>query len=130
MSAILVGAMSGLVLSGTASYLITGRLFHRYQARTPSTWRAESWRQHALAMLLQALAGAALGGLYVAAGSPAPGATLFQLAAAAWIAIASVILIQALYVKWHPAFVLGLLIDWAVFVAAVSLACARYASGR
>ena len=37
------GAIAG-ILSNVTGYAITGRLFHRYQARTPNTWRAaESW---------------------------------------------------------------------------------------
>ncbi len=125
MNAIAVGALSGVLLSMTTSYLISARWFHAYQARTPATWRAESWRQHALAVLLQAAAGAALGWLFSIAGHPG-GAAALPLIAAAWMAIAACILIQALYVNWHPAFVVGLLLDWAVFVAGIVLACQRW----
>jgi hypothetical protein len=51
MAPIPLGAIAGLILSSTTSFLITGRLFHRYQKKTPSTWRTESWRQHLFAML-------------------------------------------------------------------------------
>jgi hypothetical protein len=34
------------------------------------------------------------------------------------------ILIQALYVNWHAGFVVGLVLDWTVFIAGVLLACA------
>jgi hypothetical protein len=124
MTSIPVGAITGLVLSVTTSYLITGRLFHRFQARTPGTWRAESWRRHLLAMLLYTIAGASLGWLFALAGAPAVDGALFRLCAAVWIVVAALILMQALYVNWHPGFALGLALDWAVFVTGVLLACA------
>jgi hypothetical protein len=124
MTAIPVGAITGLVLSVTTSYLITGRLFHRYQAKTPGTWRAETWRQHLLAMLLYAIAGAGLGWLFALSGAPSVDGALFKLYAALWILVAACILMQALYVNWHPGFAIGLVVDWAVFIAGVLLACA------
>jgi predicted flavoprotein YhiN len=33
---------------------------------------------------------------------------------------------HALYVNWHAGFVIGILIDWAVFVGGVLLACAWF----
>lgn len=129
MAPIPIGAISGLLLSASTSYLITGRLFHRYQRMTAATWRPESWRQHGLAMLLQALAGAGIGGLFSAAGAPTVGFALFELGLGIWILLVACILIQALYVNWHPGFVVGLVLDWTVFSAGVLLACAVL-SGR
>jgi hypothetical protein len=129
MAPIPLGAIAGLILSSTSSFLITGRLFHPYQKRTPSTWRTESWRQHLLAVLLQAIAGAGLGGLFAVAGAPPIGLKLFELGATVWAVLATCILIQALYVNWHRGFVLGLLIDWTVFIAAVLLTCAWLSAG-
>jgi hypothetical protein len=124
MTSIPVGAITGLVMSVTTSYLITGRLFHRYQAKTPGTWRAETWHQHFLAMLLYAIAGASLGWLFTLSGAPSVDGALFKLCVAVWILVAACILMQALYVNWHPGFAIGLAVDWAVFVAGVLLACA------
>jgi hypothetical protein len=124
MTSIPVGAITGLVMSVTTSYLITGRLFHRYQAKTPGTWRAETWRQHLLAMLFYAIAGASIGWLFTLSGTSSVDGALFKLWAAVWILVAACIVMQALYVNWHPAFVLGLAVDWAVFVAGVLFACA------
>ena len=129
MAPIPIGAISGLVLSATTSFLITGRLFHSYQKKTAATWRPESWRQHLFAMLLQSMAGAGIGWLFSAAGAPALGFALFELGLGVWIVLVACILIQALYVNWHAGFVVGLVLDWTVFVAGVSLACA-YFSGR
>jgi hypothetical protein len=126
MGTVSVGAISGLLLGATTSFLITGRLFHPFQAKTPATWRPESWRQHVLALLLHMIAGASLGLLFMLSGSPSFDWTLAKLMAAAWAAIASCLLMHALYVNWHAGFVIGILIDWAVFVGGVLLACAWF----
>jgi hypothetical protein len=128
MAPVPLGAISGLILSSTASYLITGRLFHPYQKKTPGTWRAESWRSHAVAMLLQTIAGASIGWIFALVGAPPVGVRLFAVAAAVWMVLIACILIQALYVNWHAGFVLGLVLDWSVFVAGVLLACAWLAA--
>jgi hypothetical protein len=124
MAPILTGTISGLILSATTSSLITGRLFHSYQKRTAATWRPESWRQHVLAMLLQAVAGAGIGGLFSAAGAPTVVFALLELGLGIWILLVACILIQALYVNWHAGFIVGLVLDWSVFIAGVLLACA------
>jgi hypothetical protein len=129
MAPIPLGAIAGLVLSLTTSFLITGRLFHPYQKKTPSTWRAESWRQHLIAMLLQTIAGAGLGGLFAVCGAPPLGIRLFELGAAVWMVLTACILIQALYVNWHLGFVVGLDLDWTVFIAGVLLICAWLSGG-
>jgi len=123
MNAIIVGAISGTVLSASTSYVVTGRLFHRFQAATPQVWRSESWRSHALAMALQAAAGAAIGGVFVVARSPALGPELVALAIGLWAALAACLLVQAVYVRWHWGFVLGLLLDWLLFVLGVLGTC-------
>ena len=124
MNAIIVGAIAGTVLSASTSYLVTGRLFHRFQAATPQVWRIESWRNHAAAMALQALAGAAIGGVFEVARSPALGAELIALAVGIWGTLAACLLVQAVYVRWHWGFVLGLLLDWLLFVLGVLGSCA------
>ncbi|MEO7206695.1 MAG: hypothetical protein ABI356_03280 [Steroidobacteraceae bacterium] len=129
MAPIPLGAIAGLILSSTTSFLITGHLFHPYQKKTPSTWRAESWRQHMFASLLQAIAGAGLGWLFALAGAPPVGIRLLELGAAVWMVLAASILIQALYVNWDPGFVVGLVIDWTVFIAGVLLVCAWLSAG-
>jgi hypothetical protein len=129
MAPIPIGAISGLILSATASFLITGRLFHPYQKKTAATWRPESWRHHLFAMLLQSVAGAGIGWLFSAAGAPTLGFALFELGLGLWMVLVACILIQALYVNWHAGFIVGLVLDWTVFIAGVLLACA-YFSGR
>ena len=45
------GAIAGIVANATG-YVITGRLFHPYQAKTPNTWRAtESWTHYRTLLL-------------------------------------------------------------------------------
>ncbi len=87
MAPIPIGAISGLILSMTSSYLITGRLFHRYQKMTAATWRPESWRQHMFAVILQTIAGAGLGWAFLAAGAPAAGFALFELGMGFWMVL-------------------------------------------
>jgi hypothetical protein len=123
MAPIPIGALSGLILSASTSFLITGRIFHPYQKLTAATWRPESWRQHVCAMLLQTVAGAGIGWLFSAAGAPTVGFALFELGLGVWMLLVACILIQALYVNWHAGFVVGLVLDWTVFIAGVLLAC-------
>jgi hypothetical protein len=124
MAPIPIGAISGLILSATTSFLITGRLFHPYQKKTAATWRPESWRHHLFAMLLQSMAGAGIGWLFSAAGAPTLGFALFELGLGVWMVLVACILIQALYVNWHAGFIVGLVLDWTVFIGGVLLACA------
>jgi len=65
------GVIAGSVANATG-YLITGRLFHPYQARTPGTWRAaESWTHYLNAAAIRIAACVAIGFLYVAFGTAA-----------------------------------------------------------
>jgi len=75
-------------------------------------------------MALQALAGAAIGGVFELARSPGLGMDLIALAAGVWGALAACLLVQAVYVRWHWGFVLGLLLDWLLFVLGVLGSCA------
>jgi len=49
---------------------------------------------------------------------------LIALAAGVWGALAACLLVQAVYVRWHWGFVLGLLLDWLLFVLGVLGSCA------
>lgn len=47
---VLAAAAIAGVAANVSGYLITGRLFHRYQSNTPATWRTvESWTHYAYA---------------------------------------------------------------------------------
>lgn len=127
MPALLVGALAGVLLSMTTSYAITGWAFHRFQLETPATWRRESWRQHALAVVLYALAGLSIAAVFALAGAPPIGHRLVCLLASVAGAIACCLLVQAVYVHWHPLVVVGLILEWTVLVAGVVLACAYWA---
>jgi hypothetical protein len=130
MHATIVGAIAGTVLSVSTSYLVTGWLFHRFQSATPQTWRSESWRSHGIAIVLQAAAGAALGAVFVVAGTPVLGLKLVTLATGVWVSLAACLLVQAVYVRWHWGFVLGLLLDWLLFVFGVLGSCAYTAASH
>ncbi|HVP40198.1 MAG TPA: hypothetical protein VMS93_13555 [Candidatus Saccharimonadales bacterium] len=127
---VVAGAVGGF-LSILTSWLITGTLFHRFQRRTPETWRPEGPRQYALSSLIQVLAGAAVGVLFFATGGVArlgvtswlPAGLLFG--SLAWLALACPAhAINAVYVKLHRGVVVGLLLDSWVGLVLVSCACA------
>jgi hypothetical protein len=116
---LLAGLMSG-VIGVFTSWLITGMLFHPFQARTPQTWRpSEGPRQYAAASGLTILAAlvitaffAATGGLHGVTGPITNGVYFGFLC---WVALAlPVILTSAIFVNLHQVFVAGLLLDWLV----------------
>ena len=125
------GAIAGLLANATG-YLITGRWFHPYQARTPNTWRAtESWTHYQYATAIRIAACIAIALLYVALqsvlhtfgdGGIARGATFGLLLWA--VTILPVVLEVALFVNWHRGFVVGMLLDWLVVCVLASAAAA------
>jgi hypothetical protein len=118
---IAAGAIAG-VLANITGYIITARLFHRYQAQTPATWRrAESWTHYLYSAGLRLLACVAVAFFYSLFAAGTPGAVDSAIprglgfAALLWMAAAApVILETALFVNWHRGFVVGLLLDWLV----------------
>ena len=122
---VMVGALAGLVMTMTTGWLITGVLCHRFQKVTPSTWRPEGWKQHALAMLWSGIGGAALGGFDAQVSwSHSSAMSALALAALLWGAMAGpVIATIATYVNLHVIVVGGLLLEWLLFALGVTLAC-------
>jgi hypothetical protein len=115
------GAIAGVLVNFTG-YVITARLFHRYQAQTPTTWRStESLSHYMYSSGLRFLAciavafffdifGAATSGVV---GSAIPRGICFALLL--WLATAAPLILEtALFVNWHRGFVVGLLLDWLV----------------
>jgi hypothetical protein len=118
---LLDGAIAGVISTGTG-YFLTGRLFHSYQARTPEIWRSgESWSSYLLSSVLRLLVCIVIAWLYSRfdfAASPfgrgtIAGGALFGLGLGA-ITVAPALLEAALFVKWHPGFVVGLVLDWLI----------------
>jgi hypothetical protein len=125
------GAIAG-VFSNVTGYLITGRLFHPYQARTPNTWRvAESWIDYLHAAAARIIACIAIGFLYAAVGRAAP--TFAQdlvsrgvsFGVILW-AVTTLPLVHELtqFVNWHRGFAVGLLLDWLVVYVLASVSAA------
>ena len=118
---LIAGAIAG-VLANVSGYLITGRLFHPYQSRTPDTWRkSESWTHYQYATAVRIAACIAIALLYGAIGTLMPavhersvlGGALFG--AILWaVTILPTILEVSLFVNWHRGFIAGLLLDWLV----------------
>ena len=118
---IAAGAIAG-VLANITGYVITGWLFHPYQAQTPKTWRsAESWTHYLYSSGLRFLACLATAIFYDVFSAAPPGIFGGAISSGAcfgallWVATAApVILETALFVNWHRGFVVGLLLDWLV----------------
>ena len=128
------GASAGIAANATG-YLITGRLFHRYQSRTPATWRAgESWAHYQYAAAIRIIACIGIAICYGAVQLPPALGTnalatglLFGLILWA-ITVLPVVLEASLFVNWHRGFVIGLLLDWLV-VCVLASGSAAVASG-
>lgn len=118
---LLAGLIAGLV-SNLTGYLIVGRWFHSYQARTPATWRShESWNHYLYSTAIRVVACIGLAALYAHFGAvmiEIPGSPLTSAAAFAlclWaVTVLPLVVEAALFVNWHPGFVAGLLLDWLV----------------
>ena len=126
---IAAGVVAG-ILSNITGYVITGRLFHPYQAQTPNTWRAaESYTHYLYSAGVRVLACIGIAILYgLAAASTSVfgsgailGAAVFGISLWA-VAVAPVIIEVALFVNWHRGFVAGLLLDWLIVCVVASIA--------
>jgi hypothetical protein len=128
---IAAGVIAGIVANVTG-YVITGRLFHAYQAKTPNTWRqTESWAHYLYAAAIRIAGCIGIGFLYAAIGTRFP-----ELADSAngrgiafgsllWaVTILPVVLEVSLFANWHRGFVVGLLLDWLVVCVLASIAAA------
>jgi len=123
------GVIAG-ILSNVTGYVITGRLFHRYQEQTPNTWRAaESYAHYLYSAGVRVLACIGIAFLYdllaastLVFGSGAIlGAAVFGVSLWAVI-VAPVVIEVALFVNWHRGFVAGLLLDWLIVCVVASIA--------
>jgi hypothetical protein len=123
---LVAGVLAGFATTLTG-YWITGRLFHRYQAETPGTWRrVESWSQYGYSTAIRlaacigiALVYAAFGPPLIVANAPSNG-IVFGLVIWAVTAL-PLILEAALFVNWSRGFVVGLLLDWLVLCVLASV---------
>jgi hypothetical protein len=114
--ALLPGSVAG-VLSIFTSWLWMGVIFHRFQKRTPDTWRPENNRSYAMSSAIHFLACIAIATVFlfvarmggVFAGG-LPGALRF--AAVAWMAMAAPVVINAaVFINLHPWVVVGQVVD-------------------
>ena len=113
--AFLPGLIAG-VISVFTSWFWIAVVFHKYQRRTPQTWRAESAASHLASSIIQVLACVALATMYVmmtrgsAFGGGLYGAICFAIIG--WIAfVGPVLLNNSLYVNLHPLVTVGLLLN-------------------
>jgi hypothetical protein len=120
------------VLANVTGYLIVGRLFRGYQARTPGTWRAtESWHHYTYSAAIRVVACIGIGVAYHYFGTAAslipagPIACAAAFGACLWaVTVLPLVVEAALFVNWHRGFVLGLLLDWLIICVIASAAAA------
>ena len=124
------GVVAGIVANATG-YLITGRIFHPYQAKTPGTWRAtESWTHYQYATAIRIAACIGIAFAYALLGAPLAFGTNelakgIGFGSMIWaITILPLLLEVGLFVNWHRGFVAGLLLDWLVVCVIASMAAA------
>lgn len=120
------GAIAGLVSIFT-SWLWMGVVFHRFQMRTPNTWRPENNRSYALSSAIHFAACIAIATLFLlvarTGGVFADGLQgALRFAAVLWMAVAAPLAIEAaVFVNLHPWVVVGQVVDW---LTTCALACA------
>lgn len=115
---ILLAALISGVGGIFASWLITGTIFHPFQARTPQIWRAsEGAVQYAAASGLTVLCALLITVLFAATGGlngvvgPITNGVYFGFLC--WIAVAvPVTLSSAVFINIDKGVVIGLLLDW------------------
>lgn len=130
---LIAGALAGFAGTMT-SWLVTGNLFHRFQARTPATWRpAEGYRQYSLASAITLISAILVALLYgMTGGVAALGGAHWLVAGLAfgllcWATLTAPVLCSlSLFVNIDRRMVVGLLLDW-LLVALLAGAAAAYA---
>ena len=117
-SAIVPGLIAG-VLSIFTSWLWMGVILHRFQNRTPETWRRETGLSYVASSAVHVLAAIAIAIFFSVLKQHAPG--LFEtgmqcsvaFALTVWVVFAlPIILDAAIFIRLHPLVVLGQLLDW------------------
>jgi|SRR5947209_5779160 len=112
------GLIAGVISIFTTWFLVAV-VFHKYQRRTPGTWRNETAAHHLFSSLIQVAAAIAIATLYVMVARGNSGMLGLGLRGAVWFAVIGwiafavpVLLNHVLYVKVHPVVVVGLLLSW------------------
>ena len=112
------GLIAGL-LSIFTSWLWMGVIFHRFQNRTPETWRRETGLSYLASSAVHVLAAIAIAIFFSVLKQHAPG--LFEtgmhcavaFALTVWVVFAlPIILDAAIFIRLHPLVVAGQLLDW------------------
>jgi hypothetical protein len=116
--AIVPGAIAG-VLSIFTSWLWMGVIFHRFQRRTPNTWRPEGNANYALSAAIHFLACIAIATFFLLVARTHGGVFAggihgaFHFAALIWMTIAAPLAINAaVFINLHPWVVVGQILDW------------------
>jgi hypothetical protein len=117
-TAIIPGVIAGVITIFT-SWLWMAVIFHRFQNRTPETWRRETGLSYAASSALHVLAAIAIAIFFTVLKQHAP--ALFEtgihcvvaFALAVWAGFALPIILEAaIFIRLHPLVVVGQLLDW------------------
>lgn len=116
--ALLPGAIAGII-SIVTSWLWMGVIFHRFQARTPNTWRPEGKGSYVFSAVIHFVACIVIATLFLLVGGTYGGVfgdgvvRACAFAVLIWLAMAAPLALDAaVYINLHPLVVLGQLLDW------------------
>jgi hypothetical protein len=129
-------AEAGAICGGVALVVgvaLQAGVFHRFQKKTPGTWRAEGPSKYALSVVCRLLVGVGFPLLYIYTGMGAADAVRtewltigLKMGLLTWMAAAlPLTLSMATFVNLHKGVVLGLILDWAVVCLACGVICAK-----
>ncbi len=126
-AAFIPGLIAGII-SIVTSWLLVGVIFHRYQRKTPDTWRAEGPSNYLGASLLHVLAAISIACLFtltvrfrVAIFATGFAGSLY-FAICVWGALALPVLLEsAIFIRLHRLVVIGQLLDWLTTIALSSI---------
>jgi hypothetical protein len=113
-------------------WLFTGWLFHRFQRRTPATWRNHSWRRILVGIAVNDIL---FGFIFAAFFDLVGGIGRFNIdnwigmgitfGAGCWGAIAlPMCLAMTVFMQIHRGVIIGILLDWLASSVAAGLICA------
>lgn len=127
--------LAGLLCSLTAiviGWLFSGWLFHRFQSRTPATWKSQTWRRMIVGIAVNDLLfGFAFAGFFALVG----GIGRFNVddwvrqgltfGIGCWGAVALPLCLSMLvFMQVHRGVIVGMLLDWLASSLAAGLICA------
>lgn len=130
-------AEAGAICGGVALVVgvaLQAGVFHKFQKRTPGTWRREGPAQYVLSVVCRMLVGVGFPLLYIYTGMGAADAVRsgwlvigLKMGVLTWMAAPlPLTLSMATFVNLHKGVVAGLLLDWSLVCIASGVICAKF----